>query len=214
MEQYNSDNAGTSAWDLDRQIRDGMPVRGTALLSTCIGLAIINEHRLYKVLGFKNMAQYTIALSGEKAIKRSRIYGWLRIGQIYLKYQDELEEINFNNSHRPSKLHHLERALLSRERDDVFDKLISLSYDNFVSYSGGKRRSNTRKRFVYDDLFLDKEAKNYLKKINRLALDAIKEGERVFFLRVKDRDEFERFNRAFNRLIRKLRKGTNNPSNR
>ena len=216
-----------NALALDRVIRDSILNMGPPILTSCIGIAEMKVHSLYKDLGFTKMAQYIKGLTEEKRITKGKIYRWLYIGQEYLKYRETLEEIGFNNNHGPSKLLFLERALANREREDVLIKIKTLSCRDFSSYALGQSRdlnvpgpkkTNRKgliiikgKAAIRINPNLDNDSFNFLKRINRIAGKAIKDGEKVYYIRVKNIEEFERYERAFNKLIRRLRKKSPEP---
>ena len=172
------------------------------------------------------MRQYKIKLSNELGIKAGRLTGWTTTGTIYLKYRNDLEKSGFNESHELSKLRLLSKALELYDKNDVYKKIITLSYKEFSIYASGNKnnslvaeenpaQSNTGifslkgKAALTINPKIDPEIFSYLVRVNTLAFTAIRKKEKVFFIRVKDREEFDRFERALNRLIRRLRKDRN-----
>ena len=128
---------------LDQGIRDTIKSVRTSVLAAGIALARIKNEKLFKKLEFKNMTRYMSCLCKDIRMDRSSLYVWLCIGEVYLKYQNDLEKIGFCDSDSPTKLPYLERALSTGDRQEVFHNLINMDKDEFVDYvkSGEARKT-------------------------------------------------------------------------
>jgi len=214
-----------SAKDLDQKIRNALSQKSDSNLPICLFLGEVSRDKLFLKLGFKSMRQYEIILSNELSIKLEKITSWKKTGKVFLTYKDDLEKAGFNESHKLSKLRHLNKALELHDKNDVFQKIITLSHKEFINYACGNEKNtivekkdpsqSTKGIFrlkgeaaLTINPKIDPEIFSYLVRVNTLAFTAIRKKEKVYFMRVKDRAEFERFAKAFNRLIRRLRKDT------
>ena len=215
-----------SAMDLDQKIRNALSQKSDSNLPICLFFGEVSRDKLFLKLGFKSMRQYKIKLANEIGIKPGRLAGWTTIGTIYLKYKNDLEKAGFTESHELSKLRYLSKALKLHDKKDVYEKIITLSHKEFIDYASGNEKitlvseknptqSNTGifrlkgKTALTINPKIDPEIFSYLVRVNTLVFTAFRKKEKVYFMRVKDRAEFERFAKAFNRLIKRLRKGQN-----
>jgi len=210
------------AVEIDRGIRDSIKGIRLSILAMGLGLARIKTKRLYRDLGYDNIAQYIHRLCDDTKMERSSIYNWMNIGAAYLKHQSDLEQIGFNDSDGLTKLIHLERALETNQKQNVFNNIKNMSVREFVAFS--KRSSEkdfpdilfvtvrNRKVYVGGKLAvkinrgLDKKAYAYFKKVICVAGKAMEEGEVMFPVRLRDMDEARRFEQASGQLINRLRK--------
>ena len=163
------------------------------------------------------MAQYIQQLCDDTKIDRSSVYNWLNIGEAYIKYQNDLEQIGFDDSDGPTKLPFLERALVKNEKHDVFDNIKKMSLRDFKAFSkvGSEEKPfiTVREGSVYVNGMLavkinkrlDRRIFAYFGKINRIAGKAIEEEEILYPVRLR-RDELRRYQNASRYLIEKLRK--------
>ena len=121
--------------EIDQGIKDTIKGVRLSILTMGIGLARIKSENLFKKLKFRNMSAYVDGLCEETKMERSCIYGWLGMGEAYIKYRSELEMIGFTDQDGPSKLPYLERALAVGEKDEVFNKLKEMSLREFADYA-------------------------------------------------------------------------------
>ena len=137
LDYVNSENPG----EIDAGIRD--TIRGIRLshLAMGISLAKIKNNRLFKMLGFVNIKEYVLSLSNDYKTESSSIYTWLRVGEVYLKYNQDLNEIGFNDNDGPIKLLFLECALENRNKEDVLNNIKTMTVREFRKYSRGARKA-------------------------------------------------------------------------
>jgi len=82
---------------------------------------------------------YLENISTENRIDLTTIQNWLQVGEVFLKYRDELEMIGFTDTDSPTKLRYLERALLIRDKQEVFDNIKTMTIAEFINFSKRKR---------------------------------------------------------------------------
>ena len=212
--------------EIDAQIRENINRMGFSKLETGLELAKIKVDKNYKKLGYASMDAYVRKLAMDKGKSNSRIYSWLYMGVAYQNHKDDLEQIGFKESHGASKLIMLKKVLKNHEKSEVMKNIISMTVQDFKllangnkkqrihRLSQGKRKNddNKGKIFMGDDLAVIINPKikglpfDYLVRVNELAAEAIYKGEKIFYLSVKDMDEYEHFEGEFIRLIDRLRK--------
>ena len=221
------DSPENTALSIDKKLRTLLESKTKNNLLASLYLADIQRNSIYKKLECNSMKDYISILSNKTGAKSSRIQGWLNIGKIYLRYEKDLKEIGFGEKHGPSKLRFLKKALETHEKEEVYRNLITLSYDNFLNYVNGvnktfldkqdnregKTPKNTEvffnlngKKAITINQEIDKEIFTYLVRINKYAIKAIKKGEKILYLSVKNTEEYNLFESSIKRLIRKLRR--------
>ena len=132
------DFAGSGdAAEIDRGIRDSIKGIRLSILAMGLGLAKIRAKSLYRDLGYQSMSQYIQRLCDDTKMDRSSIYNWLYVGDAYIKYQNDLEQIGFNDSDGPTKLPYLERALEMNEKQNVFNNIKEMTLRDFIAFSKG-----------------------------------------------------------------------------
>ena len=124
-----------NAADIDRNIRDAIKSIRLSILGMGLALAKMKAEKLYKDLGYSNISQYIEELSCDTQIDRSNIFRWLSIGEVYLKYREELESAGFCDEHGPTKLPYLERALEKNDTKTVFNNIKNMSVRDFISFA-------------------------------------------------------------------------------
>ena len=123
------------AFEIDRGIRDS--IRGIRLSILAMGLALakMRAKGLFRDLGYPSITQYVEKLSNDTQIEKSNIFRWLSIGEVYLKYREELESAGFSDEDGPTKLTYLARALEKNDKKMVFDKIKNTSLRDFISFA-------------------------------------------------------------------------------
>ena len=212
------------AADIDRGIRDAIMGIRSSILAMGVGLAKIKAQSLYKDLNYRSMFEYINHLCDDTKMYRGSIYNWLYIGEAFIKYRNELEQIGFSDGDGPSKLSYLERALESNQKQDVFDNVKNMSLREFVSFAKTKDETDispvgdmpvvtTRGNNIYVDAKLaiiiskklEKRTASYFKKVLRVACEALEKGEVIQPIRLHDRREAKRFAAAAERLKIRMR---------
>jgi len=209
LDYIKSDNAA----EIDKGIRETIKGIQVSVLTMGLGLANMKAKSLYKDLGFNNLTQYIQQLSNETKMDRSNIFSWLRIGEAYIRYQSELEQIGFCDSNGPTKLSYLDRALKMNEKQEVFDNIKNMSLREFKTFSKGQTLSgnpvrkrdrwkiNVRGNSIYMDGKLaiilskkiDPRVSEYFMKVIRVMCEAL-EKERVMLpVLLRNLREVDRF---------------------
>ena len=205
---------------IDRGIRETIKGIRVSILAMGLGLVNMKVKGLYKDLGCNSLTQYIQRLSDETKMDRSNIFSWLRIGEAYIKYQSELEQISFNDCDGPTKLFYLENTLKKNEKQDVFDNIKKMSLREFKTFSKGQTSTGnlSRKRdrwkisvrgnSVYIDGKLaiilskkiDPRVSDYFMKVIRVMCEAL-EKERVMLpVLLRNLREVDRFQPVVERL--------------
>jgi hypothetical protein len=217
LDYANSDNAK----EIDLGIRETIKGIRLGILAMGIALARMKKAGLFAGLGYHSMNDYIEQLGEDNGMDRSSIFNWLYIGEAYLKYQDDLEKIGFSDTHGPTKLPYLERALAAHNKREVFAKLKSMSLRAFISYAridiAPKNVTPSKIRVIGNQIFvgdklavtlskeLDPKTAAYLISVNVEAGEALEAGEVILPVRLYDMDELRRFERAANKLKKDLR---------
>ena len=208
------------AGDIDRGIRDTIKNIRLSILAMGMGLAKMRAKNLFRDLGFQSMTQYIQRLCDETKMDQRSVFNWLYIGEAYIKYQNDLEQIGFDDSDGPTKLPFLEQALEKNEKHDVFDNIKNMTVRDFITFSKGgsdvKPFITVREGSIYINGVLavkinkrlDKSTFTYFGKVNRIAGKTIEEGGILYPVRLRDRDELRRYQNASRYLLEKIRKNT------
>ena len=128
--------------ELDRGVRSAIRGVGLSILTISLTLARIKSEKLFLDLGWKNMTAYIEGLSKDTKSDRGNVFSWLKIGETYIKHRDELEKIGFSSGDSPTKLPYLERALENAPKEEVYNKLMTMSVRDFKKFAkSGKEKS-------------------------------------------------------------------------
>jgi len=208
---------------IDSGIRDTIKGIRLSILAMGIGLARIRENRLFMDLKFRSMNKYIEQLCAETRMERSSIFDWLSIGEAYLKYRNDLEEIGFNDSDGPSKLLYINRALETNQKQEVFSNIKSMSVREFKTFSrteadtepGKEKKVTVRGSEVYIgnrqaitlNNELNKQVYSYFRKVILVAGKALEEGGVILPVRLRNMNEARRLERSIPSLIKKIRAG-------
>ena len=214
----NSDDAA----EIDMGIRNTILGIRLSILTMGLGLAKIRSKGLFKALGFRSMSEYIDNLSTDTKMHRSGIYKWLNIGEAYIKYRNELEQIGFNESHGPTKLPYLERALAVRQKEEVFDNIKEMSLREFIDFAkGGTKTSGdipyiiikgnvvyiNGKRAIIVNKNLGRKTTGYLMKVIHVACEALEKGGLIMPVFMRNKKETLRFKQAYSSIMAQVRKG-------
>ena len=182
----------SDAADIDRGIRNSLKGIRLSILAMGFGLAKIKKYGLYKDLNCTSMIEYINRLCEETKMYRGSIYNWLYIGEAYIKYRNDLEQVGFTDNDGPSKLPYLERALAVNQRQDVFNNVKNMSLREFISFAKSQGETGTAaaadkrtvtfrgntilidgKPAIKISKKLDSETSSYLKKVLRAACESL-----------------------------------------
>ena len=223
LNYINSDDALV----IDMGIRDTILGVRLSILTMGLGLAKIKSKRLFKNLGFRSMLEYINNLSTDTKMYRSGIYNWLNIGEAYIKYRNELEQIGFNESHGPTKLSYLDRALAIRQKQEVFDNIKDMSLREFIDFAKGGRAQTLSdgmvhkkphiifkgnvvyingKRAIIINKNLGNKTTKYFLKVIHVACEALEKGGLVMPLFMRNKRETLRFKQAYGSIMAQVRK--------
>jgi hypothetical protein len=132
--------------DIERGI--SQTVQGVALSkkAVCIALARIKREGLHEQVGIETFKAYLksrrIDLPYSTAIEYSQI------GEVYLKYRAQLEEIKFTEESGLKKLLFLEEGLRANgDKKDVLDRVRLDSLREFKSFVRGRRQAQNARAF-------------------------------------------------------------------
>jgi hypothetical protein len=114
-----------------------------------IALAKLRAQGYYKDLGFKSIRAYLLNLSDTSSYDFTSLKRWLRIGEAYVKYKDELEKIGFTASDGSTKLNYLERALAIHKKEEVFRHIKTMTFRDFYDYSNTLSPDSEGKRLSW-----------------------------------------------------------------
>ena len=209
------------AQDIDKGIRDTINGMRLSVLAVSIGLAKINEKKMYLELNYRSMNKYVGQLCIETKMDRSSIYNWINIGQAYLKYRSDLEQIGFSDSDGPTKLPYIDRALEANPKPTVFSNIKKMSVREFKNFAKIEPEEKPEQKFkisVRDNVIyyggrqaitisnkLDRRTHNYFKKVALTAGKAMQEGGIILTIPLRNMDEVQQFEKPIKRLVKKLR---------
>ena len=128
--------------ELDRGVRNTIRSVSLSILTIGLTLARIKAGKLFLELGCKNITAYIEGLSKDTKSDRGNIFSWLKIGETYIKYRDDLEKIGFSNDDGPTKLPYLEKALEKAPKQEVFDKLMLMSQRQFKAFAKSNKEKS------------------------------------------------------------------------
>ena len=217
----------TDAFEIDRGIRNS--IRGIQLSILAMGIALANlkAGKLFIKLGYRNISAYITHLSGEYRMDRSTIHNWLYIGEAYIKYRSELEQIGFHDGDGPAKLYYLDRAIAVNNREEVFQTLKDMTVKEFASYAKGEKKGgaedddSTRwivaekgnsfyvngKLAIIISSKMNKKAAAYFKKVIRTTCEALENEGHILPVFLKSRRDVIRFAPEVERLKRQMKLG-------
>jgi hypothetical protein len=215
MDYANSDNAA----EIDAGIRNTIKGIRLSILAMGMGLARLKEKVLFINLNYHSMNYYLVKICDDMKIERSTAHNWLYIGEAYIKYQRELEKIEFSDADGPTKLPYVDRALEIHEKRKVFKKIKISTLQEFKEFSRGEtdKPKSSKIKVVGNKLFigkqeavtlsksLDAKTRKYLIDINVQAGKALEAGEVIYITRLYDIDELRRFDRGADRLKKEMR---------
>ena len=168
-------------------ILDTIKTTELSILSLGLDLLKIRNYRLYEGLGHKNFSAYVQYLVTESQKTRSSIYKWLKIGEVYLKYEDKLIQIGFSPKDGLTKLPYLERALKNKSHQEVYDNLMKMKQREFANYARSiaentaKNVEETEEEWGYRFSYKGKEAVWINRKIGKNFLDKMLRSIRLAF---------------------------------
>ena len=210
------------AQEIDTGIRETIKGIRLSVLAMGIGLAKIKEKGLYVDLNFRSMNKYVEQLCIDTRMDRSSIFNWVKIGESYQKYRNDLEKIGFNDGDGPTKLPYIDRALETKRKQEVFKNIKDMSVREFKTFSKSEaeEQTNKSKRITVKDNevyiggrkavtlsdTMDSRTSSYFKKIILTIGRAMQEDEVILPVRLYDMDELRRTERAIVRLVKEMRK--------
>jgi hypothetical protein len=218
LDYANSDNAR----EIDTGIRETIKGIRLSILAMGIGLAKIKDKGLFVDLNYHSMAKYIERLADDTGMDRSGIFNWLYIGEAYIAYATELENVGFTDKDGPTKLPYVARALERHPKCEVFENVKNMSRRAFIEYAKrngeapppvppSKIRVEGDKIYVGEKLAvtlaeeLDPKTKEYLTAVTVEAGEALEAGEVILPIRLYDMEELRRFEGAADKLKKEMR---------
>ena len=134
--------------ELHQGIRDTILGIGQLVLAIGLALVRVKKEALFLEFNCRNLTAYIEELARETKHDRGTIFNWLKIGETWLKYREDLEKIGFSDRDGPTKLAFLERALAHKPKNEVFDNLLIMSHRDFKVYSR-KIEDSAKKKVPY-----------------------------------------------------------------
>ena len=223
------------AAEIDLGIRETIKGIRLSILAMGIGIARLKGKSLYRDLGFRSMTGYIENLCIENKMERSTMLNYVSMGEVYLKYRSELEQIGFSEADGPTKLIYMDRALVKNSKNDVLENIKNMSVREFKAFSrnnqdnahtvsdlndktvtrisaiGKKMTINGNnvyidsKQAITLNSALGKRTSRYLKKVLMAAGKALEEGGVILPFVLHDMDEVRRFRPAANRMLGRMR---------
>ena len=142
---------------------------------------------------------------------------------MFEKYENELNTVGFSDNDGPTKLPYLDRALAVREKQDVFEKIKTMSLREFVNFSKGDPDKPSAdepyvsingnivyiegRRAIILNKDLGKRNTAYFKKVINVACEALDKGGVIVPVFMRNMKDARRFIRAVNRIKVKLKLG-------
>jgi hypothetical protein len=211
-------NSGDAA-EIDIGIRETIKGLRRSMLAMGLGLAKFKKKSLYIDLNFRSMNDYLTSLCNEMKVERSTVHNWLYIGEAYIKYQRDLERIEFTDADGPTKLPYVDRALEAHEKKEVFSRIKSSTLTEFKEYAKGETpaAAPSKIRVVGNKIYvgkklaitfsesLDPKTRAYFSKVAVQAGEALEAGEVLFVTRLYDMEELRHFERRADKLKKEMR---------
>ena len=208
--------------EIDRGIRRSLMGVHISVLSSALGLAKVKTNKLFKSYGFNSMNAYIIQRAKEYNMAEANMRKWLKIGEAYTKYKSELDDVGFNEGHGLSKLRFLGDALSSSPKEEVYENIKSMSFDDFYDYAKGKKDKNAinentsieirgnvtfinGKRAVIISNDLGKNATRFFKKLMEIGCESLNRGLHLMPVFLHNRREVERFRRMLPDILKAIR---------
>lgn len=215
LDYVNSDNAVV----IDNGIRETIKGVRLSILAMGLGLAKMKAKGLYIDLNYNSMNDYFQNLCDDMQIDRSTAHYWLNIGEAYIKYQRELERVEFSDADGPTKLPYVDRALEKHEKKEVFRNVKDMSLRAFKEFAKGEqpKKQPSKIKVVGNKIYvgkklavtlakeLDTKTRTYLTDIIVKAGEALQTGEVLYTTRLYDMDELKRFQRGAEKMKKQMR---------
>ncbi len=123
--------------ELEKGLNDTMKYISRTRRIVCLQLARIKSEQLYSQANAKSFKQY-LKMSRIK-LPYSTAVEYAGIGEVWIKYQRQLDEIGFCETDGLKKLLFLEKAMKKHAADEVFQTLKKAGYHDFQVYSKNAR---------------------------------------------------------------------------
>lgn len=208
------------ATEVDAGIRE--TIRGVKLSIMAMGIALyrVDVSGLFIDLGFKKFGEYIDHLAEDTGMARSGLYNWEYIGEAYIKHRSELDRIGFSDDDGPTKLPYLSRALEHYTKRDVFRNIKDMSKREFEEWSRGeppKKKKYKSIKIKGSQIFAGNSPlvsfedgispgdRRYYEGLLLEGAKAVDQNEVIGIFRFYDLEEKKRFERFYQRELKKLR---------
>lgn len=120
---------------IEQGIRDTTKGVDFANLVVAIAFAKIDREALYIQAGCKSYLEYLDKAEDRLNMSRQTMSDYKRIGEIYIEYKSQLQQVGFREEGNLHKLRYLPRALERHPAREVFNRLVRDSLRKFVAYA-------------------------------------------------------------------------------
>jgi hypothetical protein len=131
LDYLHSDDLGT----IEKGIRDTTKGVDFANLVVAIAFAKIDREALYVQAGCKSYLEYLDKAEERLNMSRQTMSDYKRIGEIYIEYKSQLQQVGFREEGNLHKLRYLPRALERHPAREVFARLVRDSLRKFAAYA-------------------------------------------------------------------------------
>ncbi len=120
---------------IEQGIRETVKGVDFSNLVVALAFAKIDREALYIQAGCKSYLEYLDKAEERLNMSRQTMSDYKRIGEIYIEYKSQLQQIGFREEGNLHKLRYLPRALERHPQREVFTRLVRDSLRKFVAYA-------------------------------------------------------------------------------
>ncbi len=131
LDYLHSDDLST----IEQGIRSTVREADFANLVVAIAFAKIDREALYIQAGCKSYLEYLDKAEERLNMSRQTMSDYKRIGEIYIEYKSQLQQVGFREEGNLHKLRFLPRALERHPEQEVFKRLVRDSLRKFAAYA-------------------------------------------------------------------------------
>jgi hypothetical protein len=131
LDYLQSNDLGT----IEKGIRETTKGVDFANLVVALAFAKIDHEALYAQAGCKSYLEYLDKAEDRLNMSRQTMSDYKRIGEIYMEYKSQLQQVGFREEGNLHKLRYLPRALEQHPPREVFNRLVRDSLRKFAAYA-------------------------------------------------------------------------------
>jgi hypothetical protein len=120
---------------IEKGIRKTVKEMDFANLVVAMAFAKIDREGLYTQAGCKSYLEYLDKAEDRLNMSRQTMSDYKRIGEIYIEYKSQLQQVGFREEGNLHKLRYLPRALERHPAREVFSRLVRDSLRKFAAYA-------------------------------------------------------------------------------